>query len=73
MYNAFAFMIFDHTKMPVLYVGHGSPMNTIEDNDYIYNSIELLKELPTSKIILLDNIISNSSNLPILNTQVAQL
>ena len=38
--------------MPVLFVGHGSPMNAIEDNDVSKSWRKLGKELPTPKAIL---------------------
>jgi 4,5-DOPA dioxygenase extradiol len=39
-------------KMPVLFVGHGSPMNVITDNPYRQKWAELGKSLPTPKAIL---------------------
>lgn len=39
-------------KMPVLFVGHGSPMNAIEDNDYSRVWTALGKTLETPKSIL---------------------
>lgn len=39
-------------KMPVLFIGHGSPMNAIEDNKYRRSWVELGKELPKPKAIL---------------------
>lgn len=42
-----------HTpKMPVLFVGHGSPMNAIEENQYHQKWNQLGKELPTPSAIL---------------------
>lgn len=38
--------------MPALFVGHGSPMNAIEDNEFSRTWIELGKELPQPKAIL---------------------
>lgn len=39
-------------KMPVLFIGHGSPMNAIELNEYHNSWIELGKTLPKPKAIL---------------------
>ncbi len=39
-------------KMPVLFVGHGSPMNAIEDNEFSQAWIENGKALPKPKAIL---------------------
>ena len=39
-------------KMPVLFIGHGSPMNAIEQNEYHNSWIELGKKLPRPKAIL---------------------
>ena len=38
--------------MPVLFVGHGSPMNAIEKNEYHNTWVELGKTLPKPKAIL---------------------
>ncbi|MEO6189437.1 MAG: 4,5-DOPA dioxygenase extradiol [Saprospiraceae bacterium] len=38
--------------MPVLFVGHGNPMNAIEDNEFSRTWIELGKSLPLPKAIL---------------------
>jgi 4,5-DOPA dioxygenase extradiol len=40
------------TKMPVLFVGHGSPMNAIEDNEFSRAWTDMGKSLPTPKAIL---------------------
>lgn len=42
----------DGSKMPVLFIGHGSPMNGIEDNDFSRNWGQLGKELPLPKAVL---------------------
>jgi 4,5-DOPA dioxygenase extradiol len=43
----------DNTKkMPVLFVGHGSPMNAIEDNEYTLNWSKIAEEIPRPKAIL---------------------
>lgn len=39
-------------KMPVLFVGHGSPMNAIEDNEFSRSWAEMAKNLPHPKAIL---------------------
>lgn len=38
--------------MPVLFVGHGSPMNGIEDNDFSRRWSSIAKEIPTPKAVL---------------------
>lgn len=40
------------SKMPVLFVGHGSPMNAIEDNTYTRGWKEMAKKIPKPKAIL---------------------
>lgn len=39
-------------RMPVLFIGHGSPMNVIEDNEYSQTWMDLGKTLPTPKAVL---------------------
>lgn len=39
-------------KMPVLFVGHGSPMNAIEDNSYSRTWKEIAKRIPKPKAII---------------------
>lgn len=39
-------------KMPVLFVGHGSPMNAIEDNEFSLRWRQMGKELPTPSAVL---------------------
>ncbi len=39
-------------KMPVLFVGHGNPMNALEDNEFSKTWIEIGKTLPLPKAIL---------------------
>jgi 4,5-DOPA dioxygenase extradiol len=39
-------------KMPVLFVGHGSPMNGIENNEFADNWNKLGKEIPQPKAVL---------------------
>lgn len=40
------------SKMPVLFVGHGSPMNAIEDNDFVKGWIEAGRTLPRPNAVL---------------------
>lgn len=39
-------------KMPVLFVGHGSPMNAIEDNEYVCTWKTISKKIPKPEAIL---------------------
>jgi len=39
-------------KMPALFIGHGSPMNAIEDNEFSHRWAEVGASLPTPKAIL---------------------
>ncbi|MCG2730153.1 MAG: 4,5-DOPA dioxygenase extradiol, partial [Acetobacterium sp.] len=39
-------------KMPVLFVGHGSPMNAIENNEYTRGWEEIAAKIPKPKAIL---------------------
>jgi 4,5-DOPA dioxygenase extradiol len=39
-------------KMPVLFIGHGSPMNALEDNEFTSGWKRLASELPRPKAIL---------------------
>lgn len=39
-------------KMPVLFVGHGSPMNGIETNQFTETWMELAKQIPLPKAVL---------------------
>ena len=39
-------------KMPVLFLGHGSPMNAIEENQFVTGFRELAKTLPQPNAIL---------------------
>lgn len=39
-------------KMPALFLGHGSPMNAIEENEFVASFRKLGKELPTPNAIL---------------------
>jgi len=40
------------SKMPVLFIGHGSPMNIVLDNSYTKSLVSLGKRLPKPKAIL---------------------
>ena len=42
----------NHTRMPALFLGHGSPMNALEDNSYTQTWRELGKKLPKPRAIL---------------------
>ncbi|HEY8935376.1 MAG TPA: class III extradiol ring-cleavage dioxygenase, partial [Cyclobacteriaceae bacterium] len=42
----------EETKSPLLFVGHGSPMNGIEDNEFSQRWKEMGKSLPTPKAVL---------------------
>ena len=39
-------------KMPVLFLGHGSPMNAIEENEFVTGFRNVATELPKPKVIL---------------------
>lgn len=39
-------------RMPVLFLGHGSPMNAIEENEFVANFRKLGKEIPQPNAIL---------------------
>lgn len=39
-------------KMPVLFLGHGSPMNAMEDNEFTAGWKNMARELPKPKVIL---------------------
>ncbi len=39
-------------KMPVLFIGHGSPMNIILENDYTRSLVNLRKRLPRPKAVM---------------------
>lgn len=39
-------------KMPVLFIGHGSPMNAIENNEYTHGWEKIAKKIPKPKVIL---------------------
>ncbi|HXH19006.1 MAG TPA: 4,5-DOPA dioxygenase extradiol [Chitinophagales bacterium] len=39
-------------KMPVLFLGHGSPMNAIEENEFVAGFRKVVKEIPKPQAIL---------------------
>ena len=39
-------------KMPVLFLGHGSPMNAIEENEFVAGFRTIAKTIPTPTAIL---------------------
>lgn len=39
-------------RMPVLFLGHGSPMNAIEENEFVSGFRDVAKSIPTPKAIL---------------------
>ena len=42
----------EENKMPLLFVGHGSPMNAIEDNEFSQRWSKISKEIPQPKAML---------------------
>ena len=48
-------------KMPVLFIGHGSPMNAIEDNEFSQRWRKMAKEIPVPSAILIISAHSNVS------------
>lgn len=42
----------EENKMPVLFLGHGSPMNAIEDNEFVEGFKKIGKQLNTPKAII---------------------
>ena len=40
------------TKMPVLFLGHGSPMNAIEENEFVKGFRQVGKEIPKPRAII---------------------
>jgi 4,5-DOPA dioxygenase extradiol len=43
----------DGARMPVLFIGHGSPMNGIEDNNFSQHWKQLGKEIPLPRAVLI--------------------
>lgn len=50
--NKFAEQLPTTEKLPVLFLGHGSPMNAIEENEYVTGFKTIAKTLPQVKAIL---------------------
>jgi len=42
----------EHYRMPILFIGHGSPMNGIEDNEFSLRWKKMGEEIPTPKAVL---------------------
>lgn len=42
----------EDSYMPVLFIGHGSPMNAIEDNEFSKRWAEMAREIPQPKAVL---------------------
>ena len=42
----------EEVKIPVLFIGHGSPMNAIEDNEFSLRWQQMGKEIPTPKAVV---------------------
>ena len=51
-FNSFTSSLAPSQRMPVLFVGHGSPMNAIETNGFTKKWEDLGKQLPTPKAVL---------------------
>jgi 4,5-DOPA dioxygenase extradiol len=45
-------LVKDLAVMPVLFIGHGSPMNIVLDNDYTRSLVEVAKQIPKPKAIM---------------------
>ena len=39
-------------KMPAFFIGHGSPMNAIEDNEFVQQFKKLGEDIPTPQAII---------------------
>ena len=39
-------------KMPVLFLGHGSPMNAIEENEFVAGFRKVAREIPRPNAVL---------------------
>jgi 4,5-DOPA dioxygenase extradiol len=50
--SVFANMLPPTPKMPVLFLGHGSPMNAIEDNEFVKGFRQQAQSIPTPAAIL---------------------
>lgn len=60
-----------HGRMPVVFVGHGSPMNALQDNEFTRHLVKLGQDLPRPRAILVisahwqaDRILLSSSARP---------
>src|SRR5665647_2643808 len=42
----------DNQKMPVLFIGHGSPMNAIEENEFVNGFRDIALKIPKPKAVL---------------------
>ncbi|MDQ2720530.1 MAG: 4,5-DOPA dioxygenase extradiol [Bacteroidota bacterium] len=52
-FNIFTNDLMEHEHlMPVLFIGHGSPMNGIEDNEFSKRWTQMAKEIPTPSAVL---------------------
>ncbi|WP_264549224.1 4,5-DOPA dioxygenase extradiol [Flavobacterium sp. N2820] len=51
-YNWTKGLVEEEEKMPVLFIGHGSPMNAIEDNEFSKRWQLMGKEIPTPKAVV---------------------
>jgi len=51
-YNFFKDLKYDGNFMPVLFIGHGSPMNGIQSNQFSHSWTELGNSIPTPKAVL---------------------
>jgi 4,5-DOPA dioxygenase extradiol len=50
--NDFTFSSENTPKMPVLFLGHGSPMNAIEENEFVVGFRNVAKNIPLPRAIL---------------------
>ncbi|HEX7757604.1 MAG TPA: 4,5-DOPA dioxygenase extradiol [Niabella sp.] len=50
--NKIAGSLSNTSKMPVLFLGHGSPMNAIEENEFVQGFRNIAKEIPKPNAIL---------------------
>jgi 4,5-DOPA dioxygenase extradiol len=42
----------DEQKMPLLFLGHGSPMNAIEENEFVTGFRDIATKIPKPKAVL---------------------
>lgn len=50
--NQLNFSLKDSVKMPVLFVGHGNPMNAIEENEFVEGFRNVSKQIPKPQAII---------------------